>query len=241
VANTDIEFIYTVEDYSAATTSSVVDAGQARWFDTVTGFPAARVFTVVGDGSSTIAELVAYQGKYDVIDTDGGDVGATAPTDLRDGQEWIVTNSGSSGNHVTGLPGTISLGDGKTIVFIYDDDNTAWRYEDVIIDEDTSLNAERYAMWAGGRMEKYGEATASATTASSNAFGTTAGTVYYAAIGRTFTTGDFVGNVDITFSSNGYAEELSSLSVGGFGAFCFHKTTGTSITLRYNALGRWKA
>ena len=61
---------------------------------------------------------------YDVEDTDAADVAATTPTSPSDGDKWIVVNSGSSGNHVTGLPGSISLGDGKRCDFIYDSTNT---------------------------------------------------------------------------------------------------------------------
>ena len=67
MANTDYEFIYTVEDYSGVTTSVVMPAGQSRWFDTVTGYPATSVINLVGDGVATIAVLLSRFGATSLI------------------------------------------------------------------------------------------------------------------------------------------------------------------------------
>lgn len=121
------------------------------------------------DGTATFTSSVAFQGDYDIEDTSSGDVAATTPTSPVNGQIWTVVNSGSSGNHVTGLPGSISLGDGKTITFTYDSTNTTWRYEDVIIDEYTS-GSETVRKWSGGRMENCGSLTASGSSTSTHTF-----------------------------------------------------------------------
>jgi hypothetical protein len=117
---------------------------------------AARTAMSVSEASHDHDADYAPVADYDVVDTDSGDVTATTPTSPVNGQIWTVVNSGSSGNHVTGLPGTISLGDGKTIDFRYDSTNTTWRYQDVIIDEyedtDTTNMTANYTKWAGGRM-----------------------------------------------------------------------------------------
>lgn len=179
MANTNYEFIYTVEDYSGVSTGVIMTPGQSRWFDTVTGHDSTEVIQLTGDGTASIATLlsrhdnitvvgdksfsgsIALTGDYDVIDTDSADVAATTPTTPVDGQLWVVVNSGTSENHVTGLPGTISLGDGKRITLVYDNTNTTWRYEDVVIDEytavatGTSLGTSPTVdvrKWAGGRM-----------------------------------------------------------------------------------------
>ena len=93
---------------------------------------------------------------YDVEDTTAGDVSATTPTSPGNGDQWTVVNSGSSGNYVTGLPNSISLGDGRTITFKYDLTNTTWRCDDVIIDEysATGSNGETQYVkkWSLGRM-----------------------------------------------------------------------------------------
>lgn len=196
MANENKRRFIDVEDYSAATTTDVIPNGQVRWFNKVTGYNAAEIIELVGDGSTTIASLARRQWltdtaqtlygiktfddipvlpataptsanqaankayvdaqaaqTFDVIDTDSGDVAATTPSSPSNGDKWIVVNSGSSGNYVTGLPGSIKLGDGKRCDFIYDSTNTTWRYEDVIVEE-TQLTSEMLVIkWADGRQK----------------------------------------------------------------------------------------
>ena len=67
MANEDFEFIYTVEDYSGVNDADVMPAGQSRWFDTVTGYPSTSVINLVGDGTATIATLLARFGATSLI------------------------------------------------------------------------------------------------------------------------------------------------------------------------------
>lgn len=218
MANTNYEFIYTVEDYSGITTSVVMADGQSRWFDNVTGLPATTVIQITGDGTTSIAAMVARHPvrnkTFDVIDTDSADVAATTPSNPIDGYPWTVVNSGSSGNHVTGLPGTISLGDGKRISFIYDNTNSLWRYEDVAIDEYVS-SGQTVTKWAGGRMDISGvvSGTADVTTASGNVFATSSAPTHSWA--ESFATGTDVTaqvNWESSAAANMLAIVLSSTS-----------------------------
>lgn len=61
MANTDYEFIYDVEDYTLVSTGVVMPAGTVRWFNNATsvGYDAATVVQIIGDGTSTIAQLMA--------------------------------------------------------------------------------------------------------------------------------------------------------------------------------------
>jgi hypothetical protein len=204
MANENKRRFIDVEDYSAATTTDVIPNGQVRWFNKVTGYNAAEIIELVGDGSTTIASLARRQWltdtaqtlygvktldsipvlpasnpttanqaarkqyvddnvpgigfTFDVENTTSGDVAATTPSSPGDGDQWTVVNSGTGGNHVTGLPGSISLGDGKTITFKYDSTNATWRYEDVIIDEYSAADGvtadvtHSVKKWSGGMM-----------------------------------------------------------------------------------------
>ena len=67
MANIDKEFIYTVEDYSGINDAVVMPAGQSRWFDTVTGYPSTSVVNLVGDGTATVATLLARFGATSLI------------------------------------------------------------------------------------------------------------------------------------------------------------------------------
>jgi hypothetical protein len=93
---------------------------------------------------------------FDVEDTTSSDVAATTPSSPGDGDQWTVVNSGSSGNYVTGLPGSIKLADDKKITFTYDATNATWRYEDIIIDYYVELDGDsinqHVTKWSGGKM-----------------------------------------------------------------------------------------
>jgi hypothetical protein len=99
--------------------------------------------TVSGSGVSYIAEIYKFTGMVQVIhqnleniievDTTAGDVEANLPANPSVGQSITYVNIGTGGNHVTGLPDGITLGDGKQIRLTRG--ASAWRYEDVTIDE----------------------------------------------------------------------------------------------------------
>ena len=69
MANEDKRRIITVEDYSAATTTDIIPENQVRWFDTVTGYNAAEIIELVGNGSDDIANLARRQWLTDSAQT----------------------------------------------------------------------------------------------------------------------------------------------------------------------------
>jgi len=89
------------------------------------------------------------------INTDAGDEAVTLPSSPSLGDLFEVWNTGTNGNYVTGLPNSITLGDGKGIRLRYVD---GWKYEDVIIDTGSAVTtgtnwthtSGTYKKWAGG-------------------------------------------------------------------------------------------
>lgn len=243
MANTNYESLLYVEDYTAITTTVVPADGQERFYENAPGFRPANIVRVVGDGTSTVAQLVASALRdihtFDRVDTTSGDVAATTPSSPWDGQKWTVVNEGSGGNHVTGLPGSISLADDFTITFTYDADSTTWRYENVIVDCYTSGDQKVFKD-SCGKMEITGDTTFTFSSASS-----TNKTITYAETFVTYV--DVVMSGGINTSSSGfvniYPTDADNLS--GFTPYAF--TTGggsisdTTFSVSWTATGRWKA
>jgi hypothetical protein len=221
-----------IDDYTGVTTTVTIPAGQYRWYDNVTGHDADKVIELVGDGTRTIAQLVDRLSRVVRVDTTSADVAASLPSDPEDGQTLLYVNTGTGGNHITGLPGSVNLGDGFSFRITYDKDNTTWRYEDVIIDKYT--NAEVHGTqtvykWSGGRMalEQY------ITTPGTNPMNVT----YLEA---------FVGTTVVTVSNdliNGCETTYQSPTTTGVNIYQF-SSSGGSITPHFCSLvvnGRWKA
>lgn len=267
-----------IEDWGGVNTAVVIPDGQFRWYDGVTGYNAAEVIELVGNGSTTIASLPKRQPAtdgaqtlygvktfnaipvltssnptsdnqaarkayvdsllgetFDVVDTDGGDVAATTPTSPANGEKWIVFNSGTSGNHVTGLPNSITLGDLKTLHLKYDDTNTQWIYEDVIIDEYTDTSPSDGSMivrkWSGGKMAVIIQKT-SANTA----------TITWTYPEAMTSVESYVGTSE-GLTATAYQHSYFALGITSVDSVS-RATNGTStITKEYRAKveGRWKA
>lgn len=258
-----------VEDWTAAVKTNVIPDGQFRWYDGVTGYNAAEVIEMVGDGSITIASLPKRQPAtdgaqtlygiktfnaipllpsttpssvnqatrkgyvdgllgetFDVVNTNSGDVAATTPSSPANGEKWIVFNSGTSGNHVTGLPNSITLGDLKTLHLKYDNTNTQWIYEDVTIDEYISGNYTVIKS-SGGRLKIIGRD----TPCNSISFPENFVDANYS----------IVGSTDVPSNTTFHVASFSTRAVGS--VTCTVTTSaGSGVTqdIQFIAEGRWK-
>jgi hypothetical protein len=169
------------------------------------------------------------QALVNAYDTDSDDVAITLPSSPTLGDLFEVWNTGTNGNHVTGLPDSIELGDGKGIRLRYVD---GWKYEDVIIDEyedtGTTNMTANYTKWAGGRMTirlYQDNATSNQTYTFLETFNATP-----------------VSTTAPEFTGDGRTAQIDRLTTTLIETECRNDAGNTSTIPRFSIIeGRWKA
>lgn len=170
------------------------------------------------------------------INTDAGDVDAGLPSSPALGDLFEAWNTGTNGNHVTGLPNSITLGDGKGIRLRYVD---GWKYEDVIIDEYSDPVEPRIKTikWSGGRMVQ--------TFAKAQSGGVVSSFYILVEFQESFVDTNYVQTATLSEGSTTNHDDVRSRNktVTGF-EYQFRQTTKSSdsynVEAVFTAEGRWK-
>ncbi len=201
----------------------------------VAGSWAPAYFVRIRKFNGLVNVLHTYGEQVIEVDTTAGDIdGSTLlPSPAATGTYRLVCNIGTA-NRITNLPGSISLGAGKSIRFTYG--GSEWKSEDVIIDEYTGVydttGTYRVRKWAGGGMEIEGQTPPQTNSITGN---------------RTETFPEaFISKPTVTVS---HGDGVARAATGEANSVIYSITVanfvvasgfGASIPFQFTAKGRWK-